>query len=132
MDLSKLDMNEAASRGAEMVLRHPSSGEELFTDDEPIIFQLLGSDSAEYRQRIRAAANKSINKGRRTQTVERLEQESIDLLAGVTVDWSGVVVDGEAVEFSHNAAKKLYTEYAWIREQVDEFVGERSNFLSNA
>ena len=130
MDLSKLDMKEAASRGALMVLRHPASGEELRADDgSDMCIELLGMDSPEYRQLIRAAASRNVSRGRKRPSPELLEQEAITLLAGVTKGWSGIVVDGENLSFSQEAAKQLYTDYAWIREQVDEFVGERGNFL---
>ena len=130
MYLYKLDMREAASRGALMVLRHPASGEELTTDDGGQIYiELLGMDSPEYRQLIRAAATRNVSRGRKRPSPELLEQEGITLLAGVTKGWGGVVVGGEVIAFSPEAAKRLYTDYAWIREQVDEFVGERGNFL---
>ena len=133
MDLSKLDIKEAADQGAEMVLRHPNTDEILYTDDKPIVFELLGADSTEYRRRLRMAGNKNISKGRKGQTVEKLEAETVDLLAACTVNWTGVVLDGETLEFSFQAAKQLYGDerFRWIYDQVDEFIGERSNFLSN-
>jgi len=133
MDLSKLDVKEAADRGADMVLRHPATGEELFADDgTPIVFKLLGSDSQEYRRMVRMTANKNLKQGRQTPTVERFEQNGVELLVAVTVGWSGVQVNGEMLEFSPANARQLYTDYRWIQEQVDQFVAERANFLTNA
>lgn len=132
MDLSAFDVSEAASRGATLTLRNPATGEDLCSDDgKPITITLLGSDSSEYRKRIRATANQRIN-SRKKRTVEQIEQESIDMLAAVTQGWSGIVVDGEKVSFSQDEAKKLYRRFSWITEQVDEFVSDRSNFLTSA
>ena len=132
MDLSSFDVSEAASRGATLILRNPATGEDLFADDgKPITITLLGSDSSEYRKRIRATANQRIN-SRKKRTVEQIEQESIEMLAAVTQGWCGIVVDGEEVAFSQDEAKKLYRRFSWITEQVDEFVSDRSNFLTSA
>lgn len=133
MDLSKLDVKGAADRGADMPLRHPATGEELFNDaGEAMVIRLLGADSEEYRRTVRVNANRNLKLGRQAPTVERFEQGGIDLLVAVTVGWKGLQFDDSALEYSPDAARKLYTEHLWIREQVDAFVAERANFLTNA
>lgn len=132
MDLSTLDVSEAASRGATMELRNPATGETLYSDGgEPVSITVLGSDSSEYRKRLRSAANGRIN-SRKKQTIEQLEQDGIGLLVAVTTGWRNIVVEGQNLEFSPEEARRLYEKYPWIREQVDEFVNERANFLTNA
>lgn len=132
MDLSTLNVAAAADRGADLHLAHPSTGEPLYTEDgKPVTIRLLGADSHEYRQRIRRLANQNLNKKKRErQNLEQIEEQAAELLAAITVGWSNIVLEGETVECNVDNAKSLYLDYAWIREQVDEFVGERANFLS--
>lgn len=133
MDLTKLDMANAASRGQDLHLRNPATGERLFNDDEePMVITLLGQDSSEYRQGVRRIANEQVKNRKKAPSAEALEQEAVSLLASVTAGWSGIVENGEVVEFSRDAAERLYSRYAWIREQVDEFTADRSNFLLTA
>lgn len=132
MDLKTLDVSEAASRGADLTLRNPATGENLSGEDgKPITITLLGSDSGEYRKKLRSTANQRIAT-RKKQTVEQLEQEGVGLLAAVTTGWHNIIVNGETLQFSKEKAAELYTQYPWIREQVDEFVNERANFLTIA
>lgn len=134
MDLAKLNVKASAEQGATLHLRDPFTGEELFNDDKsPMTISLLGKDSEPYRRITRANANKSLNKGRVKLTVEKFEQDGVDLLAAVTTGWH-IQFGQTMLEFSTAKAKELYSdpEYKWVQEQVDEFVAERSNFLTNA
>lgn len=134
MDLSKLNVKASAEQGSNLHLRDPFTGEELFNDDEsPMTITLLGKDSEQYRRTVRATANKNLKKGRVTATVEQFEQSGVELLASVTTGWN-LQFGVEMMEFTPTAAKKLYADqdYRWIYEQVDEFVSERSNFLTTA
>lgn len=128
MDLSKLEMQE----GAWLTLLHPTTG--VATD---IRIQLAGLDSARYREHERKISNRrlkqSLRRGgpRQVVTKEELDAEAIDLLATCTLAWENIVENGEPLECTAENARRVYTEYPWIREQVDAFVGDRSNFFSN-
>ena len=52
----------------------------------------------------------------------------MSLLAKCTTDWAGIVVEGETLDCTYENAVKLYGRFAWIMEQVDEFVADRANF----
>jgi hypothetical protein len=132
MDLSNLNVGEAASRGADMHLCHPLSGDRLKQDDGSyIVIRLLGADAPEYRQRVHRIANKNVQRRKKSApSAEQIEEQTVSLLAAITVGWEGIVVNGEALEFSEQAAKELYQDHVWIREQVDEFVADRANFLA--
>lgn len=131
MDLSNLKLGDAGSQKMELV--HPVEGTTLLDDDkEPVTIELYGADSDVFRKTIRALGNKALSKNQKKRTIEELEESTVKLLARVTVGWSGLKEDGEELEFSIANAERLYTDYPWIKEQVDEFVQERSNFLTNA
>lgn len=134
MDLSKLNVKASAEQGATLHLRNPFTGEELFNDDEsPMTISLLGKDSEPYRRTVRVTANKNLKAGRSTPSVEKFEQNGVDLLAAVTTGWN-IQFGEEKLEFSPAKVKELYSnpDFHWVQEQVDEFVAERSNFLKNA
>lgn len=133
MDISSFNFKDAEP--AVLELLNPSDGTVLMNDagDEPLTITLYGSDSDTFRKAVRAYGNKKLNqKGNKKQSVEELEQTSSRLLANVTQCWSNIVESGELLECTEKNAMHLYTEYPWIREQVDEFVNERSNFLTGA
>ena len=59
-----------------------------------------------------------------------IENDTIELLAAVTAGWRGdFVLDGTPLPYTEHNAQQLYRRFAWIREQVDQAVGNRANFL---
>jgi hypothetical protein len=66
-------------------------------------------------------------KGRMKISPEEIKAERLDLLVALTVGWDLAVTD---VPFSKEAARELYSnrKLLYIREQVEEFIGERENF----
>lgn len=133
-DIGSLQAKEKAGKGAPLTLCHPISGEKLQDKDgKPVTITLLGSDSDEYQKQDRANNKARLAKAQRSRrfipTPEELEADNVALLAAVTTGWSGIVVNGEAPECNTTQAAKLYKEQLWVREQVNEFVSDRSNFL---
>jgi len=128
------DLNFTNTPAQKMELTHPTTEEVLLgSDGNPIWIELYGSDSDVFRKSIREYGNRKLKKGTKKQTMEELEQTSSVLLARATKGWSNnFEVDGEKIKCSEKAAKELYADYSWIREQVDLFINERSNFLMTA
>lgn len=127
MDLNDINLTEAAEIGAELTLEHPVTGEPL-----DIVIHLAGTDSSAYRMKQKEINSKRIMKMARGKKPEfnTTDAEACELLAACTLGWSGVVIGGEEVEFSKDAAISLYREHNWIREQVDMFIGDRANFFT--
>lgn len=134
MDLKELKVRED---GARLYLVHPVTGEYLTYGEEEenqMYLVLLSHDSKEYakkQRQIHDARTREAQKNRNFKlTAERLEQDANELLASITID--GVLfVNGEEVKINSKNAEEYYNEYRWIKEQVDTFVHDRSNFLSN-
>lgn len=139
IDLASLSTKEACERAYELELRHPVSNEAL-----GVFISVLGSESATFQGHVRRRANENLSKQFRNQrrgkdaeapTVEVAEKESIALLAACTTGWRTgdaptVTHGGKALECSEANAKFLYAE-RWIREQVDEAIGDLGNFMDS-
>lgn len=110
---------------AELIVKTPDG------EDSPLVISVYGRDSKQAKSAsIRAvhrreAVTKRLGKDRLPDeaTIEKLNSINIEFLADVTAGWTGV-----DVKFSRDAAIEMYTKFAIIREQVDDFCKERENF----
>lgn len=119
-----------ADDGATLQIVHPESEEVI----DGMTITLLGQDSKVYRKiqlaKQQAALNR-IAKGKKAIDLdaEKLAEDSIDDLVQLTTDWTGFVLDGNPLECTPENIRTVYGEWAWIKEQVQEFVADRSNFF---
>lgn len=119
-----------ADDGAILEVVHPES-EEIIPG---MTITLLGQDSKVYRKiqlaKQQAALNR-IAKGKKAIELdaEKLVEDSIDDLVKITTAWSGFMLDGKELECTPENVRTVYSEWAWIKEQVQEFVADRSNFF---
>ena len=126
-DLAKLDTAKVAEEGAELRVAHPTTGEDL-----GITITLIGTDSKTFRDISKIRATMALKKKTREIDLDQNEQDSIELLARCTKGWSGITENGKEVAFNHENAVDIYTKYLWLREQIDRFMVDRSNFLPSA
>lgn len=129
MDLSKFDTRKACDDGAIMPVIY--EGNPVTQDDgKPVTITLRGRDSDAFQKSIRSRADARMQSRQRVgMTVSAIESEGIETLADCTVDWDGIMVDGEVLPCNRANAIKLYTRFPWLREQADQFISERANFL---
>ena len=134
VDLSTLDTTAAADKGCEIELLHPVTKAPLGA-----FISIVGKDSTAFSQHVRRNANERLRKqganhrrakADETPTVEKIEDEAISLLAACTTGWRGIVFEGNEMPYSTDNAKKLYSSLKYIREQVDEAIGDIELFLS--
>ena len=126
-DLAKLDTAKVAEEGAELRVAHPTTGEDL-----GITITLIGTDSKTFRDISKSRATASLKKKTREIDLDQNESDAVELLAKCTKGWSGITENGKEIVFSHDNAVQLYTKYLWLREQIDRFMADRSNFLPSA
>ena len=133
IDLASLDLAAAADKGFELELLHPVTKAPLNT-----FISLVGKDSAVFRDHVRRTANDRLRKqamGQRrgkeveVPTIEKIEADAIELLAACTTGWRNLEYKGVALQFSAVNAKVIYTDLSWIRDQVDEAIGDIENFM---
>lgn len=129
-DIGSFSQTDEA-KGEFLNLLNPSNGEPLIdSEGNDIGMYLLGKDSTKYRAAQRAVTNRRLNnKASSAITAERIEAEAIEVLSKCVVSWQGIVFNGEEMECNFPNARKLLTESQWVKEQVDDFVAERANFL---
>lgn len=119
-----------ADDGAVLNIVHPETEEVI----EGMTITLLGQDSKVYRKlqmsKQQAALNR-ISKGKKAVDfdAEKLAEDSIDDLVKLTVEWSGFMLDGKELDCTPANIRNVYAEWAWIKEQVQEFVADRANFF---
>lgn len=76
---------------------------------------------------------KSLNKtrgGKQSVDLFAALESQAQLLAKITTGWDNLSFgdDEKPYEYSYENAVALYTDYPFVREQVNEFAGERANF----
>ena len=126
-DLATLDFAAKAEEGAVMQVKHPLTGEAL-----GINITLIGTDSKTFRDISKSRATASLKKKTREIDLDQNEADAVELLAKCTKGWSRITESGKEVVFSYENAVQLYTKYLWLREQIDRFMADRSNFLPSA
>lgn len=107
---------------AKMQVRHPVTGADL-----PVEIYLYGIDSEQYHRSQRAVIDAKL--ARKGRDAARDLEDGLGLLADCTAGWKGVVLNGEELEHSRENAIELYRQLKWLREQVDQFIGDRSRFI---
>ena len=120
----------------EVELTHPITGEMLLNDDgSTMTVTVYGPYSDTYRKINHDQQNKRLMRAQRTGgkvnlTAEEIEASGLELLVKCTADWKITLEDGKGVEpFSHDAARDVYTQYPWLREQIDAVFGDTKAFL---
>jgi len=119
-----------ADDGAVLNIVHPETEEVI----EGMTVTLLGQDSKIYRKlqlsKQQAALNR-MAKGKKALDLdaEKLSEDSIDDLVKLTTGWTGFELDGKVLDCTPENVRKVYADWAWIKEQVQEFVGNRANFF---
>ena len=129
MDLNSLKPL-MADDGAVLNLVHPESEEVI----EGMTITLLGQDSKVYRKLQMGKQQTALNrmaKGKKAIDLdaEKLSEDSIEDLVKLTTAWTGFALDGKNLELTPDNARMVYNEWSWIKEQVQEFVGNRANFF---
>lgn len=127
-----------------MTIIDPVSGQPLKTkpktpgeSPQEAFIEVYSGDSKIAREHYRQTGQKRLDAMARRRkriagSIEEIEASDLDLLVKLTAGWFLVAPDGEPVDvpFTAENARELYAEpgMAWLRDQVDEFAGERANF----
>lgn len=140
IDIGSLDTGAASDKGSRIELLHPVSKEPV-----GLGFTVLGKHSQTFRDIVKERINKTVReqsmaaqrgKPAKLKTAEVAEAEAVELLAACTTGWdSGEgedywLINGDKLSFNHANAITVYTQFLWIREQVDAAIGDLENFMT--
>ena len=127
MKLTDYNSVEGSDEGAVVHIEHPVTGEP--TD---AWVKVAGPDSKLAKQR-RTHIQRML-RGKRNMSdvdIDALEKEALETRVALTLDWGNIELD-EPLSCTADNARKVYTEYPWLAEQVDAFQGDRTNFFTNS
>lgn len=134
MDIGKINLAERSEQGADLELEDPITGEKgKQADGSPVTIRVMGMDSAAFRNKHREIQSRrmaKIARGKKPDYAGNSDDEAAELLVACTIGWNGIEVNGEVLAFTPKAARDLYLDHHWIREQVDQFIGDRANFFT--
>jgi len=122
-------MEDTMLEAAWVTILHPRTFEPT-----PIRIKLAGADSDLYKKAERRVRNRNVSllkKSKNGLSAEIVEASAMEMLLGATLDWEGVTWGGAPLECTPENARMLYDKFGFIRDQVDEFIGDRNNFFSN-
>ena len=123
-DLSVFEESQnLAEQGQWMEVETPSG------EGTDIHLKLAGADSSYHQKQVQNQQRKMLKKKKFNKTPEEIENDNIELLTACTLDWQNVLYKEETLECTKQNVRWLYKTFPSIREQVDEFIGDRSNFL---
>lgn len=121
MDLSGLKPNDQH----EFYLRHPVT-------DEPtdILVGVYGADSRKYKAASHALKNEVLSGGKRTS--ESAEIRGLKLIAQCVYRLDNCTIGKEAIPCDPKGVERLCREYEWAKDQIDQAIHRRDNFLPGA
>jgi len=131
MDLANIENAYDPNDGFAVELNGPDEAPLTNEDGSRMTITVLGADSDAAVRARNANVNKHLAKGARAKvTAESSQADAASFLAKLTVGWN-ITMGGQKPAFSQDEAQKLYLNprLAFIREQVDAAIAERSNFL---
>lgn len=140
-DLSTLDLSGPSEVATELKLRNPATDvvltyKDADGNDQPVTISLLGLESGiakRLKRKFQARRLEKLDKGKRMRlSPEQLEEERLDLYVALTQGWKGISWKQQPLEFTAPNARMLYQTLDWLQEQVQEHVGDLSNYLGNS
>jgi len=129
MDLKDLT---PSSDTVEVTIVHPNTYEPLTNEDgSPMVITMYAPHSKEYKAAIHEQTNRRLKQAQSKKkvdiTAEDLEDATIELLVKATKDWK-ITYGGVKPKFSVAKAKEIYEEVFWIKDQIEEALGNSLDF----
>ena len=119
----------------EVEIKHPKTFDVLTNEDgSAMTITVYAPHSKEYKAAVHEQTNLRLKqmqaKGNRNTnviTAEELDVAAIKMLAKSTKDWN-ITFGGAQTKYTFDAAKKLYEEVFWIKDQIEEAVADTEVF----
>ena len=149
IDVLDFDTEAKSSEGVELEILEPVNN-----NPTGIMITVVGKDSTHARSYLKDVANDALRRDAKRQargkkeevkTVDQLQDQNLSFLAACTTSWrlldrdddsnsttNTIVLGGEELQFTKENIKKLYKKCPWIAPQVDEWIGDYSNFIKDS
>lgn len=128
MNLSNL---KASQDSQTLTLLHPTEGTPIESDGKAFTIDLLSSDTNQYKSEFNKIM-KMAREAKGEQTARNAEEKACEMLASLTTGCYLIMDEGgKPMKFTKEAMKELYfnPEFTWIKEQVEAFIRDRTNFM---
>ena len=118
----------------DVTLYNPVTSEILTNEDgSEMTITVHGPYSKKYKSVSHAQQNRRLQKAQRTGgklnlSAEEIEAAGLDLLVKCVDKWN-ITIGGEAPEATETKVREIFTEFPWVREQVDAALGDAQAFL---
>lgn len=141
MDIEKFNTKKSAENTFKVILKDPETGMELEHEGRAMYAVVVGKDSKEYRDSISRLVNADKAKKAKKDDFNYSAEEikGANLLASCTKElvfyaggeWQELKVEGDDADkvAVHSQIRDVYLNYAWIKEDIDNEVGDRANFF---
>ncbi len=125
-DLAAFDgLKEAQEAGIDVEIKDPK-GKPI-----GISIKVAGPDSERQRKAIKALTDQRINsEDLTTATADDFENNTIKILAASIISWSPIVLDGADLPCTEENAIRLFSRFAFIRDQIEKKAGRRAGFMT--
>lgn len=131
-DISTLALKEDTF---EMQFRHPATSELLFSDDEKtkkVSVNLYGTASKQYRNALRGMQDRQLKRNAKKEkpSSEIFKEEGLSLIVACIDGFNNFAVGGKVPTTEADFRELLGNpQFSWIKDQIDEALGDTSNFL---
>lgn len=121
MDLSTITVQKSSEEGAWVDIYAPDGTK---TD---IRIKVAGKDSSAFKAKVQKLAQ--LERKKKNLSVPEIEKYVLDAYVIATLDWENVCLNDKEIPCERENIIQIYNDYAWIYEQVTDFISERANFL---
>jgi hypothetical protein len=132
MEITKLKTAAAEDEGTLVAIRDASGEPELQPNGDPVTITVAGTYSSRYRRAMDNQRERLLKQRRTSLTGEGLNRQQLELIAASIIEWEGFTAEGQPYPFTKENAIALLDNAPWIREQVEEAMGDHAAFFPKA
>jgi hypothetical protein len=98
----------------------------------PVTITVAGTYSAAYRRQLDAQRDRMLKARRNLLTADQLTANQIELVAACILAWAGFTNGGAPFPCTRDNAVLLLTKAPWVRDQLEEAMGDHAGFFATA
>lgn len=102
------------------------------TGPKPVTITVAGTYSSKYRRAVDAQRDRMLKQRRASLSGEQLNRQQLELVAACVLSWEGFTAEDKPFPLTKDNAVLLLDNAPWIREQVEEAMGDHASFFQKA